>query len=416
MKDKIFPQGTHSLNIVSGTYANSSFKSLKIPFVFLNKALIRCSLTILTFGVFTLTATAGQLILSWTDNSNNESGFKIERAIEGESFTQIGTVGANITNFTDTSVTSFTTYNYRVRAYNSSGNSDYSNIRSASLDVLQLPGSDDRLMGTSIRAHVRAGSGTMIAGIVITGTGNKRVMIRAVGPTLDDYGVTGTVDDPLITLYQGNTVITQNDNWGTSSDATLISTTAELIGAFPLPQGSKDAALLLDLPAGAYTAHITGVNGATGAALLEAYDADDAFSITPTTNLTGISMRGEISTGSDVVIAGFVVTGTEPKRLLIRAVGSELTQYGVSGTLNDPLLKLYQTVSGQTFEIGSNDDWGINASQIITVSQQVGASDLDTDSKSAAMVIWLEPGVYTAHAASSDGSSGVALVEVYEAP
>jgi hypothetical protein len=167
---------------------------------------------------------------------------------------------------------------------------------------------------------------------------------------------------------------------------------------------------------GAYTAHITGANGTTGAALVETYDVDEAFNLTSTSSLTGISLRGEISTGSDVVIAGFVITGNAPKHMLIRAIGPELAQDNVSGTLNDPLLKLYQNISGEAFEIAANDNWGTDASQITTVSHQMGISELNEGSESAAMVLWLEPGVYTAHAASSDGSRGVALVEVYEAP
>ncbi|MBL4575364.1 MAG: fibronectin type III domain-containing protein [Opitutaceae bacterium] len=380
------------------------------------KGLTFCTFTVVSIaGFLAPNATAGQLTLSWTDNSDNESGFRIERSTEGVSFTEIGTVGANTTLFVDTFVTSFTAYSYRVRAYNSSGNSNYSNVRNSSLDLLQQPGSNDRLIGTSIRAQVKKDSGTMIAGFVIKGTGNKQVLLRAVGPSLADYGVSGVINDPRITLYQGNTIIASNDNWSTSSNTALISTSVEQIGISQLPQGSKDAALLLNLSPGAYTAHITGVDGATGAALVEVYDADEAFDITSTSNLTAISMRGEIGTGSDVVIAGFVVAGSEPKRLLIRVVGPELSHFGVPGALNDPLLKLYKTVNGETFEISSNNDWGTNASQITTVSNQVGVSALDEGSKSAALVIWLEPGVYTVHSTSSSGS-GVALVEVYEAP
>jgi hypothetical protein len=420
MTDKNFLNGINSLNSPSGAPANHKSIPLQTPSTSIRRGLTLCAQTVFILASIasfvTSTATAGQLTLNWADNSNNESGFRIERSTNGGSFSQIGTVGANITRFTDTAVASFTTYNYRVRAYNAYGSSNYSNVRSASLDLLQLPGGDDRLAGTSIRAHVRKGSGTMIAGFVVKGTGNKRVLVRAIGPSLDNYGVTGTVDDPIITLYRDQTVIGQNDNWDISNNPASITSASELIGVIPLPQGSKDSALLLDLPVGAYTAHVTGANGTTGAALVEVYDADEAFNLTSTSSLTGISMRGEVSTGSNVVIAGFVIPGNTPKRMLIRAVGPELAQDDVSGALNDPLLRLYQSASGESFEIASNDNWGTDASQITTVSHQMGISELNEGSESAAMVIWLEPGVYTAHAASSDGSSGVALVEVYEAP
>ena len=420
MKDKNSLNGINSLNSPSGAPANHKSILLQTPSTSFKRVLTICAQAVFILASIACfvpsTATAGQLTLNWTDNSNNESGFRVERSINGASFSQIGTVGANITRFTDTAVASFTTYNYRIRAYNAYGSSNYSNVRSASLDLLQLPGSGDRLIGTSIRAQVRNGSGTMIAGFVVTGTGSKRVLVRAIGPSLNDYGVTGTVDDPIITLYRNQTVIAQNDNWDISGNPTSITSASELIGVLPLPQGSKDSALLLDLPVGAYTAHITGASGTTGAALVETYDADEAFNLTLTSSLTGISMRGEVGTGKDVVIAGFVIAGNTPKRMLIRAVGPELAQDDVSGTLNDPMLKLYQNIGGEAFEIAANDNWGTDASQITTVSHQMGISELSEGSESAAMVIWLEPGVYTAHAASSDGSRGVALIEVYEAP
>jgi hypothetical protein len=471
--------------------------------------------------ILTPTLSAEQFILNWTDNSNNESGFKIECSADSAPYTQIAAVGANTTYYIDTNVVSGKAYQYRVRAYNAYGNSNFSNVAEATIDpspqpnnpptisnitdqavdqgnstgalgftigdtettannltvtgsssnstlvpqsgiifggsgndrtvtitpVIDLSGTatititvndgttstsdtflltvneapqaapkgKKKLSATSIRAHVRKGDSTMIAGFVISGTGSKQILIRAAGPSLEAYGVTDTVDDPYITLYRKQKVIAENDNWGTAEDPSLITLTTELVGAFPFPGGSKDAALLLDLPVGAYTAHITDVNGDTGAAVVEMYDADDAFELISTTNLASISMRGEVSNGSDVVIAGFVVTGSEPKRLLIRAVGSELADSGVSGALDDSILKLYQAIDGETFQIAYNDDWGTDASQITTVSDEIGISSLDNGSKSAAMVIWLDPGVYTAHAASSDASKGVALVEVYEA-
>ncbi len=362
-------------------------------------------------------ASAGQFTLSWKDNSDNESGFKIERTTDGQSYSQIGTVGPNVTSYIDRYVASFIKYSYRVRAFNSSGNSRYSNVASRTLDILPTGNTgSSHLVATSIRARAGTGSSTMIAGIVVGGTGYKQILVRAIGPSLAGLGVANPISDPFITLYQGSTAIAQNNNWSVTNNPSLISSTANLVGAFPLSSGSKDSALFLELPTGAYTAHITNVNGFTGTALLEAYDVDEASGRTSTASISSISMRGEVSTGDNVIIAGFVVSGTDPIPLLIRAVGPELANYNISNALADPLLKLYQTANGETFQIAHNDNWSVDANTIATVSTQIGVSPLNSNSKSAAMVVWLEPGIYTAHAASSNGAKGVALVEVYEAP
>jgi hypothetical protein len=130
-----------------------------------------------------------------------------------------------------------------------------------------------RLINVSARMNVSAGEGTLIAGLVIAGTGSKTVLVRGIGPTLAAFAVTGVLADPIITVYSGNTVVATNDNWETgTSTAAQISSASAQVGAFALTAGSRDAALLVALQPGNYTVHVTGLANSTGVALIEVYD------------------------------------------------------------------------------------------------------------------------------------------------
>ena len=130
-----------------------------------------------------------------------------------------------------------------------------------------------KLIGVAARMNVTAGEGTLIAGFAIAGNAPKTVLIRGVGPTLSVFGVTGVLADPQITVFSGSTVLANNDNWETSSGMTaaLVAATAR-VGAFALPAGSRDAALLVTLQPGSYTVQVTGVGATAGVALIEVYE------------------------------------------------------------------------------------------------------------------------------------------------
>jgi hypothetical protein len=129
------------------------------------------------------------------------------------------------------------------------------------------------LINVSARMEVTGGSGALIAGLVIGGNGPKAVLIRGVGPTLSEFGVTGVLADPVITVFSGSTVVASNSSWGSgASTAAQITTASAGVGAFPLPSGSKDAALLLTLNPGAYTVVVSSASSANGVALIEVYD------------------------------------------------------------------------------------------------------------------------------------------------
>jgi hypothetical protein len=275
----------------------------------------------------------------------------------------------------------------------------------------------ERIINISTRAATGAVNGSpMIAGFVLGGTEPKPVLIRAIGPTLTQFGVTSPLPAARLELFHGATPIASNSSWdaGASATTAMIISTAQRTGAFVLPSGSKDAALLTTLEPGAYTAQVTGLNGATGVALVEVYDAADETTTTER-RLINISTLAETGGGENTLIAGFVVSGSLPKRVLIRGVGPGLEQFGVPGALSDPQLQLFNK-SGAA--LAANDNWG-SAGEAATISAaqgQVGAFALPFGSKDAVLLLSLVPGSYTAQVTGVGPATGVALVEVYEVP
>ena len=245
--------------------------------------------------------------------------------------------------------------------------------------------------------------------MVIAGTESKRVLVRAVGPALTGFGVAGALTNPSLKIYNSEgQAILDNDDWiGAQTAASFAQT-----GAFTLPEGSKDAALVTTLAPGAYTLHILS-SGPGGVALAEIYDA----SVNPNAEfqrLLNISTRGEAGIGENVLIGGFVVTGNAPIRVLIRGTGPALAAFGVPGVLVDPRLRVYR----DNALIAENDNWSADAIEANATAQaalETGAFALSSGSKDAAMILTLAPGAYTAQVSSPDGvSTGNALVEIYE--
>ncbi len=277
----------------------------------------------------------------------------------------------------------------------------------------------DRLVNLSARAPSGPGEKVLIAGFIIGGTSPKRVLLRGVGPTLQSKGVNAPLANPQLKLFNSaGALVTSNDDW---SDPALAAA-ATLTGAFALPAGSKDSALLTTLSPGTYTLHVSDPSGATGVALAEIYDATE----NPQADyqrLINISSRGQVGGGENLLIGGFVVTGNSPKRVLIRGVGPALTPLGVSAVLADPALKLYQA----GVVVAQNDNWetpvvvstsqtAATAATLREASGIVGAFALPAGSKDAALIVTLAPGVYSAAVSGVDASTGIALVEVYEIP
>jgi hypothetical protein len=271
-----------------------------------------------------------------------------------------------------------------------------------------------RLVNLSVRSGAGTGDRTLIAGFVVGQGQPLPLLVRGIGPALSGFGVAGALNDPVLTLSTGaGATVASNDDWSSAANATQVSAAAARSGAFALAANSRDAALLTPLASGSYTAQITGKAAATGIALMEAYDTSAAAD---TARLVNISARSQVGTGGDILIAGFVVSGNVNKRVLIRGVGPALSQFGVGGVLADPQLALYR--QGASSPMDQNDNWltATNAPQVGLVAGQVGAFSLAPNSRDAALLVTLEPGAYTAQVSGVGNSTGVALIEIYEAP
>lgn len=272
-----------------------------------------------------------------------------------------------------------------------------------------------RLTGLATRARVSGGDSTAIVGFVISGDAPRRMLVRGVGPTLGLFGVRTALAGPRLELFRGSTLLAANAGWANDGNGPTLAAAFASVGLFELGAGSADAALAITLAPGAYTATIAGVAGAVGNALVEIYD------LAPTNlaqRLANLSTRAFAGRDEDALIGGMVVVGTAPKRLLVRAVGPGLVQFGVGGALLRPLLKVFE--GSRLLVENSNWSQGGDAPAILLAATESGAFPLlataATANADAAVLLNLAPGNYTAQVTGADGSTGVALLEVYELP
>ena len=289
-----------------------------------------------------------------------------------------------------------------------------SNAVATSVSSAAFVSAGSRLVNLSARSLVGTGGAITIAGFVIEGPAGipKQVLIRGVGPTLSTFGVTGVLARPSIALYNSTsgTAIDSNTGWGSGSNPAAIAAATAQVGAFALPAQSADSALLENLTPGPYSVQMSGAGSTTGVGLVEVYETD-----TSAPSLLGnISTRAQVGTSGDILISGFVVTGTQAARVLVRAVGPGLAQFGVTGALPNPVLTVFDQ-NGNS--VATNSGWqnAANAADIASVATQVGAFALQSGSADSALLLSLAPGSYTAQAVGSGGSTGIALVEVYQA-
>ncbi len=274
------------------------------------------------------------------------------------------------------------------------------------------PTGGGRLINLAVRSVAGVGGEPLIMGFAVGPGPTPSLLLRGVGPTLSGFGVGGVLADPVLTVFGPNTtVLAGNDDWGSLGNGTQISAAASQAGAFPLPASSRDAVVLSNLGGAAYTVQLAGKGGAAGAALIEAYDLSPAGGAAPLVNL---SARARAGTGSEALIAGFVVGGTAPQRLLVRAVGPTLAGFGVTGVLADPAL----TVFRDTAELAASDNWWTapTAAQAMAAAVATGAFPLGFQSRDAALLVTLAPGAYSAVVSGVGGSTGAALVELYAVP
>jgi hypothetical protein len=245
---------------------------------------------------------------------------------------------------------------------------------------------------------VLAGDNALIGGMIATGTANKKVIIRAIGPTLNDFGVPGALQDPTLELYQGNTLITSNDDWRQSPQQ------AEIQNSGFAPNKDAEPAIIATLtPNQGYTAIVRGKNGATGVGVVEAFDLGQGAA----SKLGNISTRGFVDVDDNVMIAGLIVSpsnGTSTK-VLVRALGPTLADFGVPNALADPTLEL---VNSSGTIVRSNDNWRSDQQAEIEAANLAPNHDQE-----AALVQTVAPGAYTAIVRGNNRTTGVGLVEAY---
>jgi len=270
------------------------------------------------------------------------------------------------------------------------------------------------LSNISTRSFVQTGEHVMIGGFIVQGSGPKRVIIRAIGPELTQFGIPDALANPRLELHNGSgTLIGTNDDWQTTIIGGIITSNqvSDIQNSGHAPSAATESAIIADLQPGNYTAVVRGVNNTVGVALVEVYDLSNDES----SSLGNISTRSFVQTGEHVMIGGFIIQGSGPKRVIIRAIGPELTQYGIPDALANPRLELHD---GSGALLATNDDWQTTIIGGIITGNQVSdiqnSGHAPTAATESAIIADLPPGNYTAIMSGVNNTAGVGLVEVYD--
>ncbi len=253
-----------------------------------------------------------------------------------------------------------------------------------------------RFQNISTRLRVQTGDNVLIGGFIITGNEPKKVIIRAVGPSLGGQGVAGPLADPLLELNLPDGTAVTNDNWRDDQEAEIIAT------GIP-PAKDKESAIVATLDPGSYTAVVRGATGGSGVGLVEIYDLSGATD----SDVANISTRGFVETGDNVMIGGIIVGPDDAAdgSILLRAIGPSLAGQNVPNALADPMLELRDNNANL---VASNNDWKSTQQDDI---EDTGAPP--TDDKESAILATLPAGSYTAIVSGVGGTTGVGLVEAY---
>jgi plastocyanin len=290
------------------------------------------------------------------------------------------------------------TYNYYCIPHGGFGMQGIVNVGAAPTPTPTPAAGASQLLNISTRMRVQTGENVMIGGFIVTGTQQKKVLVRAIGPSLAQSNVSDFLADPMLELHAGNgALIAQNNNWKDTQQAEIEATTVP-------PKNDLESAIVSTLPANnsAYTAVVQGANSGTGVGLVEVYDLNQAADST----LANISTRGFVLTDTNVMIGGFILgNASGGARVIARGIGPSLAQSGVGNALADPTLQLRDSNGALVRE---NDNWKDTQATEIQQSGVAPANDLES-----AIIATLPPGPYTAILAGKNRGTGVGLVELY---
>jgi hypothetical protein len=251
-----------------------------------------------------------------------------------------------------------------------------------------------QLANISTRGFVGTDANILIGGFIVRSDQSKRLGVRALGPSIN---LPNRLQDPYLELYDSNgSLLAKNDDWRTGQQQ-------ELTNAGLAPSSDVESALITTLPAGNYTAQVSGVNGRTGVAIVEVYDLDN-FTAT-SGRLVNISTRGAVGTGDNVLIGGLIVRGDAAARVVARAIGPDLQARSVADALQDPTLEL-RDANGDL--VAENDNWRENQNEQVPAGLEPG------DDRDSVIVLTVAPAPYTAIMRGKDGTTGVALIEFYD--
>jgi len=258
------------------------------------------------------------------------------------------------------------------------------------------------LMNLSTRGITNTGENVLIGGFVVEGSQPAQFIIRAIAFSLSTFGITDALGDSVIELYDANhNLVASNDDWFISNDAPTIA-------SYHLdPPNSIESALIVTLNPGSYTAIVKSFSSSTqpattGVALFELYDLRRSSS-----RARNVSTRGQVGTGNNIIIGGFIIGGSTPKPVVIRAIGPSLSQFSVPNPLADPYLELRDS-NGNLVE--ANNDWQQSPQAATIIADNLAPSS----PKESAIAPTLAPGNYTALVKGVGGTTGTALVEIYD--
>jgi hypothetical protein len=265
------------------------------------------------------------------------------------------------------------------------------------LESTSFPTVGPQPLNLSTRGNVSSGDNVLIGGFVITGNEPKTIVLRALGPSLNGFGVNGVLNDPVLSLYNSShTLIATNDNWQSDPQNAAIQKNGLAPGSLLEP------AIFRTLPPGSYTVIVRGKDLATGIGLVELYD------LSPLSNskLVNMSTRGSVGTLDNVLISGFTVGDVGGTTVIVRALGPSLGRFGISGVLSDPTLTIYDSTGAA---IASNNNW---RDDVNAIDVQRNALSPPNEMESA-LVLQLPAGEYTAVVTGANGGTGIGLAEVY---
>jgi hypothetical protein len=256
------------------------------------------------------------------------------------------------------------------------------------------PTGNGHLAQLSTRGHVGTGDAVLIGGFIIQGSAPKKMIIRAIGPSLSARGISGALEDPTLDLYDGSGALLQsNDDWQSSQQQEIIATSVA-------PTNPKESAVVANLSPGAYTAIVRGTSQTTGLALVELYDLE-----TSSGKLANISTRGAVGNADNALIGGFIITGAQNKQITVRALGPSLASgpSHVEGALSNPTLEV-RNANGQLMR--SNDDWP-------SFQGAIYGNLYPKNTAESAIGVDVIPDSYTTIVYGANGATGIGLVEIY---